>query len=229
MDKTTIFDLLEVGDMWQASEELMQALMNKNRREVLFREFLSVDKDLGCDWFAKMYNDEMGEKTNKKQYFTPPSVASLLTCLLSNDNNIGTNFDTGAGTGALTIAKWDRDRRATSPLIYRPSHYWYVCEELKNESQPSRALPFLLFNFLIRGMNGIVISGDALERKISQIYFIQNDKDDFLGFSSLNVLPRNQSVEKEFNVRKWIDRPIKHVESYNIAPTFLAKNIIKEK
>ena len=65
---------------------------------------------------------------------------------------------------------------------------------------------------MIRGMNGVVIAGDSLNRSVSQVFFIQNLEDNHLGFSSLNVMPRTKEVEKEFDIRKWIDEPIDYVE-----------------
>ncbi|HAK1366479.1 TPA: SAM-dependent DNA methyltransferase, partial [Listeria monocytogenes] len=76
-----------------------------------------------------------------------------------------------------------------------------------------RALPFLLFNLLIRGMNATVIHGDALTREAKQVYFIQNDKDDLLNFSSFNIMPHSETVEKEFNIHKWLEPVIEHIES----------------
>lgn len=212
LKKKEILQLLDAGDAWQASDNLMKILMEKKKREELFKEFLNFESDLSYDWFSKMYSEELAERTKKKQYFTPPSISNLISEMLNNGNDEKNNYDPCAGTGSLTIANWDKQRKNTNPIIYLPSNYWYVAEELKIENQPSRALPFLLFNFLIRGMNGVVISGDTLTREISQIYFIQNKSGNFLKFSSLNVMPRNKIVETEFDVRKWIDKPIDHIE-----------------
>ncbi|HHJ6172301.1 TPA: SAM-dependent DNA methyltransferase, partial [Streptococcus pyogenes] len=45
------------------------------------------------------------------------------------------------------------------------------------------------------------------------IYFLQNTKDDMLSFSDINVMPRTQDIEREFNVKEWIGDAIVHVES----------------
>lgn len=223
-DKNKILELIGASDAWQASDKLLKILMNKDEREELFRKFLEINSDLSFDWFCKFFSDEMAERTKKKQFFTPYFYSDLTSRLVSDGLESHSNFDSASGSGSLTVAKWNEDRLKSDPFIYRPSDYWYVCEELKIEKQPSRVLPFLLFNFLIRGMNGIVISGDSLNRKISQIYFIQNINDDSLGFSSLNVMPRLQTVEKEFNVKGWIDEPINHIEDQSF-PDFLMRKI----
>ncbi|HFH9559598.1 TPA: SAM-dependent DNA methyltransferase, partial [Streptococcus pyogenes] len=95
-----------------------------------------------------------------------------------------------------------------SPFTYRPSKYWYHVEELSD-----KAVPFLLFNMSIRGINGVVVHGDSLTRQVKNIYFLQNTKDDMLSFSDINVMPRTQDIEREFNVKEWIGDAIVHVES----------------
>lgn len=204
-------ELLDAGDAWQASDNLSKILFDKEQREKLFRKFLEVEYDISYDWFYKYFSEELAERTKKKQDFTPPSVAKMLNQMIDNSN--ANSLDIAAGTGQLIVTKWNYDRKQHTPLDYYPSDYWYQAEELKEENKPSRALPFLLFNFLIRGMNGVVIAGDSLSRTVSQVYFIQNPKDDFNGFSDLNVMPRTEEVEQIFDVRHWIDEPIDHVET----------------
>ncbi|HHC5130405.1 TPA: SAM-dependent DNA methyltransferase, partial [Streptococcus pyogenes] len=45
------------------------------------------------------------------------------------------------------------------------------------------------------------------------IYFLQNTKDDMLSFSDINVMPRTQDIEREFNVKEWIGDAIEHIEN----------------
>lgn len=204
------------GDMYQASQIVWDVLFEGyEARAKLFRAFLDVSTNVDYDWLNKPFQQELAERTKKKQDYTDHVVANLLDELIEVPNRVDdgyTRYDVGAGTGTLTIAKWNGDRRKHSPFDYKPSMYWYVAEEYKEEGVPSYVLPFLLFNFLIRGMNGVVIAGDSLTRSVSQVYFIQNVPDDHLKFSSLNVMPRTEMVAKEFDVRKWIDEPIDYVE-----------------
>lgn len=204
------------GDMYQASQIIWDVLFQGyEAREKLFKTFLEVSTNVNYDWLNKPFQQELAERTKKKQDYTNHVVADLLDELIEVPNRVDDNYsryDIGAGTGTLTIAKWNGDRHKHSPFDYRPSMYWYVAEEYKEEGVPSYVMPFLLFNFLIRGMNGVVIAGDSLTRSVSQVYFIQNVPDDHLKFSSLNVMPRTEMVAKEFDVRKWIDEPIEYVE-----------------
>lgn len=205
MNIETIHKILEIDEVYKAPSRMMEILFDKEERERVFKEFLEHEHDVDYEWFQQYFEDEQADRKNKKQDFTPKSVSQLLTRLTGTGN---TYFETAAGTGGILIQTWDYHRRRTTPFTYKPSDYWYHTEELSD-----RALPFLLFNYLIRGMNGIVVHGDALTREIKNIYFIQNSKDDFMLFSDLNVMPRNEVVEKEFNVKKWIGDPIIHIES----------------
>lgn len=203
------------GDMYQASQIIWNVLFQGyEAREKLFNTFLDVSTNVGYDWFNVPFQQELAERTHKKQDYTNHVVADLANTLIGADKKDDgySRYDVGCGTGTLLISAFNRDRHKHSPFDYRPSMYWYVGEEYKEEGIPSYVMSFLLFNFLIRGMNGAVVAGDSLTRTVSQVYFIQNVSDDHLKFSSLNVMPRTEMVAKEFDVRKWIDEPIEYVE-----------------
>lgn len=237
----TIADLLHGDDLASTSEYLIGILFDKDKREQLFRQFLTYETNVDYDWFNLYYSQQMTRISKKhKSYYSPPELGKLAKQLVdvertngdteATKRNLGaTNYDVGAGTGQLTVTVWDGNRRKHSPFSYRPSMYFYVAEELKEQGKPSRALPFLLFNFLIRGMDGVVISGDSLSRSISQVYFIQQAQDDHLGFSSLNVMPRSLDVEQAFDVKAWIDKPIVHIEDKDIMPQFIVDQLTGNK
>lgn len=228
----TIASLLHGDDLASTSEYLMSVLFNKDEREQLFNQFLAHEQDLSYDWFQLYYSLEMTRISKKKKtYYSPPELGQLAKQLVDvektdKDTNttqgktMATNYDVGAGTGQLTVTAWDLNRHKHSPFSYKPSMYFYVTEELKEAGKPSRSIPFLLFNYLIRGMDGVVVAGDSLTRSISQVYFIQQPEDDHFKFSSLNVMPRTETVMHEFDVRTWVDEPIQHIEDENI-PTFI--------
>lgn len=203
-----INDLLQIDDSYKAPDAMMRILFDREKREQIFRSFLQYEINLDYEWFHMYFQDEHADRKVKKQDFTPNSISTLLSKIVGPGN--GMNLDVAAGTGGLTIQKWHLDQMQTNPLEYKPSNYFYQCEELAD-----RAIPFLLFNLMIRGMNATVVHGDSLQREVKQVYFIQNEKDDFLQFSSLNVMPHNEMVTREFSVIKWIDDPIDHIESIN--------------
>ncbi|MFR3684205.1 MAG: N-6 DNA methylase [Enterococcus sp.] len=200
-----INELIGIKESYQASDALMEVLFDKDKREKMFKSFLEIDWHLDRDWFHAYFEEEHANKKKFAQDFTPDSISKLLSALLGASS---TSMDVAGGTGSLTIQKWNQDCLSMSPFDYRPSMFFYQCEELSD-----RAMPFLLFNLMIRGMNATILHGDSLSREVKQVYFLQNDKDDHLTFSSLNVMPHNKVVEKEFDIRKWLEAPLDHVES----------------
>ncbi|EPC73221.1 phage protein [Lacticaseibacillus paracasei subsp. paracasei Lpp41] len=236
----TIAKLLHGDDLASTSEYLMHILFDKDKREQLFRQFLTYETDVSYDWFNLYYSQEMTRISKKhKSYYSPPALGKLAKQLVdvartdgdteaTKNNLLATHYDIGAGTGQLTVTAWDANRRKHSPFSYKPSMYFYVAEELKQAGKPSRSIPFLLFNYLIRGMDGVVIAGDSLSRSISQVYFIQQPEDDHLGFSNLNVMPRTPDTMEAFDVRAWIDKPIVHVEDKDM-PQFIVNELIGNK
>jgi type I restriction-modification system DNA methylase subunit len=190
-----INQILGINDSYQAPARLMEILYDKPRREALFMEFLEeFNYDVNYDWFYDYFQDEHADRKVKKQDFTPRCINELITQLVGDDYE-GTHYEPCAGTGGMTIAAWNRDRMKHSPFDYKPSWYVYTCEELSD-----RALPFLLFNTMIRGMNAIIIHCDVLSRKSYGAFFVQNDYDDHLKFSSLNVMPYSEDVAKHLSV-----------------------------
>lgn len=83
-------------------------------------------------------------------------------------------------------------------FTYDPRNYWYQVEEMSD-----RALPFLLFNMAIRGMNGVAVQCDSLTRMAHAAYFIRNDSDDYLAFSKIVKLPKNDEVLRACNLKGW--------------------------
>lgn len=201
---------LGIKESYQASDALMKILFEKNQREALFRKFLAEEQDLSKDWFHVYFEEEHANKLKYAQDFTPDSISKLLSKIIDAEARGlgGLRMDTAAGTGSLIIQRWYQDRLKHHPFDYRPSMYFYQLEELSD-----RALPFLLFNLMLRGMNAVVVHGDALSREAKQVYFIQNDNDDHMLFSNLNVMPHTELIAREFDIREWLEPAIEHIES----------------
>lgn len=213
-----INEMIGVDDAYKAPDRLMAVLRNKDEREAMFREFLEAFVgDVTYDWFTDYFQDEHADRKTKKQDFTPRSIGGLLAALTGDTTQGDGNFYEGAaGTGGLAIARWNADRYQHSPFDYRPSWYFYVLEELSD-----RAIPFLLFNVMIRGMNAVVVHCDVLSREAKAVYFVQNDSDDHMRFSSLNILPQTDEVANSgvYVPLKWKDGVTitPHIESPPLA------------
>lgn len=216
---TKINNLLGIKESYKAPDRLMEILyMDKPERDKYFMDFLNAfDKDVSYDWFHDYFQDEHADRKNQKQDFTPQSVSRLLSAIVGPEGN--TYYEPAAGTGGILIERWNQDRMKHSPFDYEPRDYYYTAEELSD-----RAIPFLLFNMLIRGMNGNVVQCDVLTREATGAFFIQNDANDFMGFSSLNLLPYNEDTETELNI-KFVDEKYKPIKQTEKIPEWLLDDI----
>ena len=178
----SINNILGITESYKAPERMWEIIKSDHiDRDVIFFRFLEAFRyDVSEDWFHSWFQEDHADRSNKKQDFTPMAVARILAEItdLPFKGSFEKRYDVCSGTGGLTIAKWQKDIINKGFLNYRPSQFLYICEELSD-----RSLPFLLFNFLIRGMNGIIYHGDVLEKNYKAIYVIVNEKDDALGFS----------------------------------------------
>ena len=205
-DVNTVNKILNIDDAYKAPDTLLALMLDKTQRENIFKKFLNVSTDLSFDWFHEYFEDEQAERKSKKQDFTPDSIATLLNKL--TDNTTGYYYEPTVGTGGILITRWWQDclndpvgtkNNTNIPGIsfftYDPRRYWYQVEELSD-----RAVPFLIFNMAIRGMNGVAIQCDSLSREAKNAYFIRNNTDNALAFSEVIKLPKTSEYEKELNI-----------------------------
>lgn len=202
-------NLIGVADSYQAPDRLMEILYNREEREAIFKEMLGwFEYDVDFDWFHQYFQEEHADRKGKKQDFTPNSVGTLMAELMAIEKDGGNYYEVAAGTGGLMIRHWDTTRRKVSPFSYDCWDYFHTVEELSD-----RTIPFLLFNMMLRGMNGIVIHGDSISRNAKGVFFIQNFTGDHLQFSDLNVLPYTDDVAEEFNIQwEWVKKEGKKTE-----------------
>ncbi|HCT5214766.1 TPA: SAM-dependent DNA methyltransferase, partial [Enterococcus faecalis] len=62
-----INELLGVDDAYKAPEALMNILLNRDKREIVFNKFLEIEKDLTFDWFHEYFQEEHADRKQKKQ------------------------------------------------------------------------------------------------------------------------------------------------------------------
>lgn len=210
----TVNKLLDIDESYKAPSKMLEIMLDDQKRPLLFKKFLAISTDLKFDWFHEYFEDEQAERKSKKQDFTPDSVATLLNKLVvDGEDDPGTYFEVAAGTGGILIKRWWNDclndpkgnplykkYPQLSIFTYDPRSYWYQVEEMSD-----KAIPFLIFNMAIRGMNGVIVQCDSLSRKAKDIYFIRNDTDNFLGFSEVHLLPHTDDFKKEFSISEWVD------------------------
>lgn len=123
--------------------------------EKLFAFRDMVSGDLVTDWLQMIYQYYQADRKEKKQDYTPKSIACFMGMLAGSSNHI---IDLCAGSGALIIQKWGQnpDTRFTAVEIDR------------------NVLPYLLFNMVLRNIHCRVYRMDALgdSREFEEAYDI---------------------------------------------------------
>lgn len=211
-DVKTVNNLLGIDDAFKAPGRLMEVLLEKEEREKLFRKFLKIDTNLEYDWFHEYFETEQAERKSKKQDFTPNAIAKLANAIVCEPGQADYH-EMAAGTGGMMIARWVYNAKedpafvhkrkdtvvnnilTSSVFSYSPRTYWYHLEELSD-----RAIPFLLFNASIRGINAAVVQCDSLSRKAKRAFYVKNDSNDFLAFSDILEIPKTDDFAKFLNV-----------------------------
>ena len=122
----------------------------------IFTEYLNLCPDLTIDYMQSIHQFYNADREEKKQDFTPKSLAKLLAQLVSNKNEKWC-CDYCAGSGALTIQKWAENHNIK---------FW--CEELDEN-----VIPLLLFNLSVRNIEAYVLHKNILSGEIFTAYELQ--------------------------------------------------------
>lgn len=189
-----INSLLDITDAYQAPGRMLELMLDDSIRDETFKKFLDYEYHMDYEWFQSYYEQEHAQRKTNKQDFTPQSVSTLLA-RLANGNNY---HETACGNGGILIKHWHEQRMRVGIGKYDPRMFWYHAEELSD-----RAIPFLIFNMAIRGMNGVILHGDSLERSFKNVYFIRNMDKCYGGFSEVIKMPHSKQLMNELNIMKW--------------------------
>ena len=102
-----------------------------------------VGGDLSVDWMQMIYQYYLADRKDKKQDYTPKTLAALMGRLSGNSDRI---VDMCAGSGALIIQKWadNHDLRFTAIEI------------------DENVIPFLIFNMVLRNIRCRIFQMSAL-------------------------------------------------------------------
>lgn len=203
--KEQLHDIAGVKSHTMFERYLYDIIFKPEERERFYWGLHEVNPSLSTDTFKPYFEEHSAERQTNQQLYTPDEVAELLSLMIGDGFSA---YDPAAGTGTLLIDKWNHDRIQQSPFTYYPHNYFYIAEELADNS-----LPYLIHNMAYRGMNGIVMHGDSVERVYENIFYIQNTNDDFMDFSDVNVLPRTKDTEEYLDINGWTGKAIEHIES----------------
>ena len=102
-----------------------------------------VDGDLSIDWMQMIYQYYLADRKEKKQDYTPKSLARFMGMLAGDGETI---TDMCAGSGALIIQKWNQNHDM----------------EFRAIEIDGNVIPFLLFNMVLRNIRCDVYQMDAL-------------------------------------------------------------------
>lgn len=134
------FELFGVDNADDLGSALLESVNDTDKLKAFYD---LVGGDLSVDWMQKIYQYYLADRKEKKQDYTPASIAQFMGLLASDSEEI---VDMCAGSGALIIQKWrqNHDIRFTALEI------------------DENVIPFLLFNMVLRNITCKVYQMDAL-------------------------------------------------------------------
>lgn len=144
-----IFDLKEIKNLGIALINTLYA-----NDEGTLQKFEELVKDLSIDWLQKIYQYYEADRTEKMQDYTPTSLARLVGKLAGDSDTV---IDMCAGSGALTIQKWN--------LNHNKKFILYEFDE--------NVIPFLAFNMALRNIECVIYHADVLQNEIFNTYTIK--------------------------------------------------------
>lgn len=151
--RDAMLKLFDCEKVEQLSEKIMGVVLS-NDFEKMHKFVELIGNNLSIDYIQKVYQYYLSDRKEKKQDYTPKSLAKLMASLaMPKDKKI---IDMCAGSGALTIQAWNLDNNI-------------VVECLEFDET---VIPFLLFNLQVRNIEGVVKQMDVLENEIFNTYKI---------------------------------------------------------
>ena len=144
-------EVFEISNINEMPDKLFDiCIKNDFKYHGLFEELV---QDLSIDWLQKIFQYYEADRKEKMQDFTPLSLARFIGKLAGESDII---IDMCAGSGALTIQRWNLDKDKEFIL--------YEYDE--------KVIPLLLFNMAIRNIKCVVYHSDVLQQEIYHTYQI---------------------------------------------------------
>ncbi len=145
-------NLLDIKDI----KELPNAILStcRENKTNAFLEFEHIVEDLNTDWLQQIYQYHLADREEKKQDYTPKSLADFMGKLAGDSEVI---IDMCAGSGALTIQKWKRNKNIEFIL--------YEYDE--------NVIPILIFNMMLRNIECVIYHADVLQDEVYHVYKIK--------------------------------------------------------
>lgn len=134
------FELFGVDNADDLGPALLESIDNTDKLKAFYD---LVGGDLSVDWMQMIYQYYLADRKEKKQDYTPKSLAKFMGMLVGDGEII---TDMCAGSGALIIQKWNQNHDL----------------EFKAIEIDGNVIPFLLFNMVLRNIRCDVFQMDAL-------------------------------------------------------------------
>ncbi|MFI3171744.1 MAG: N-6 DNA methylase [Clostridia bacterium] len=136
----------------ELTSEIFNTVLNNNI-EIYKKVKDFMKDDLSNDFMQVVYQYYLADREKTKQDFTPISICKMVQKLseTKEEKNV---IDLCAGTGALTIQKWNKQKELK-----------YTCKEYTEDT-----IPYLLFNLAIRNIDAMVYQEDVLTKEILKVY-----------------------------------------------------------
>lgn len=198
MDNNKINELFGIKESYELPERLMTTLLDKEKREAVFNEFMEYDFDFSHDCLRDYFQDEHAARSALKQDYTPDCICDLISLLMPETDKI---IDICSGTGALTIG--------TGRNVY------FQCEEFSKAS-----ISVLLFNLAIRGMNALVLQKDVLTKEVKTAFRVQNNGQ----YSDIEIVEDYEEIKTNVVISnppyslKWEPKQDERFAGYPLAP-----------
>jgi type I restriction enzyme M protein len=144
----SVKELFKIEKIEDLGEALMDSINDDQKKDAFLR---LIENDLSKDWLQMIFQYYRSDRKEKKQDFTPPTLAKLCSRLIGDSNEV---IDMCAGSGALTIQYW-QDNPNAKMILY----------EIDSE-----VIPYLLFNLSLRNMNADVIQTNILTKEVRAMY-----------------------------------------------------------
>lgn len=162
-----ILQSFEIKNIGELKDKLSDICLN-NKFE-FYEKFKSIVEDLSIDWLQKIFQYYESDRIDLKQDYTPKCLAELISKI--TNNNETECIDMCAGSGALTIQKWNQNKNIK-----------FVCKEYDKN-----VIPYLLFNLALRNINATVQRIDVLQNEIYEEYILISGDE----FSRIEVINEN--------------------------------------
>lgn len=168
-------EIFEITDISELPDKLFRVCMGNSNGYM--ERFCEAVEDLSVDWLQKIFQYYEADRKTKKQDCTPRTLARFLGRLTETENEKAV-YDLCAGSGALTIQKWNLNHDLT-----------FLCCEYDK-----KVIPLLLFNLAVRNISALVVNGDALQDEVFAVYEVRRG-DRFSTVQEIKDIPKNAAFD----------------------------------